>query len=138
MTPCLVTSFDVLNVQRHMMPSQREVEREILKINKEIEDIKWSIKNEVLTDRQKEVKRNKIRELKAIRKKLDKASGGLESSTCLLPKTIGTYRTGSRTGKPPPQVDKWGSASNEPLNFQSSASISMQLNGRRGAPVSCI
>ena len=46
--------------------------REILKINKEIADIKWSIKNEVLTDRQKEVKRNKIRELKAIRKNLTK------------------------------------------------------------------
>ena len=73
------------------MPSRREVEREILKINKEIADIKWSIKNDILTDRQKEVKRNKIRELKAVRKKLNKASGGLESSTCLLPKTIGMY-----------------------------------------------
>ena len=51
-----------------MMPSRRE--REILKINKEIADIKWSIKNEVLTDRQKEVKRNKIRELKGIWKNL--------------------------------------------------------------------
>ena len=29
---CLVTSFDVLNVQRRMMPSRREVEREILKL----------------------------------------------------------------------------------------------------------
>ena len=76
MTPCLVTSFDVLNVQRCMMPSRREVEREILKINKEIADIKWSIKNEVLTDRQKKVKRNKIRELKAIRKNLTKQVEG--------------------------------------------------------------
>ena len=59
-----------------MMPSRWEVEREILKINKEIADIKWSIKNEVLTDRQKEVKRNKIRELKAIRKNLTKQVEG--------------------------------------------------------------
>ena len=44
MTPCLVTSFDVLNVQGCMMPSRREVEREILKIKKEIANIKWSIK----------------------------------------------------------------------------------------------
>ena len=40
-----------------------------------------------------------------------------------------------RTGKPPPQVEKWGSASNEPLNFQSSVCLCMQVNGRRGAPV---
>ena len=76
MTPCLVISFDVLNVYRRMMTSRREVEREILKINTEIVDIKWSIKNEVLTDRQKEVKRNKIRELKAIRKNLTKQVEG--------------------------------------------------------------
>ena len=68
--------FDVLNVQRRMMPYRREVEREILKIIKEIADIKWSIKNEVLTDRQKEVKRNKIRELKTIRKNLTKQVEG--------------------------------------------------------------
>ena len=60
MTPCLITSFDVFNVQGHRMPSQREVEHEILKINKEIAEIKWQIKNDILTDRQKEVKRNKI------------------------------------------------------------------------------
>ena len=40
MTPCLVTSFDVFNMQRCRMPSRREVEREILKINKEIAEIK--------------------------------------------------------------------------------------------------
>ena len=60
MTPCLITSFDVFNVQRRRMPSRREVGHEILKINKEIAEIKWQIKNEILTDRQKEVKRNKI------------------------------------------------------------------------------
>ena len=76
MTPCLITSFDVINMQRHRMPSQREVEREILKINKEIAEIKWQIKNEVLTDRQKEVKRNKIRELKATRKDLTRQVEG--------------------------------------------------------------
>ena len=96
MTPYLVTSFYVLNMQGRMMPSRREVEREILKINKEIADIKWAIKNDVLTERQKEVKRNKIRELKAVRKNLTKQVEGLESSTCLLPKTIGMYRIQNR------------------------------------------
>ena len=76
MTPCLITSFDVFNVQRRRMPSRREVEREILKINKEIAEIKWQIYNKVLTDRQKEVKRNKIRELKVTRKDLTKQVEG--------------------------------------------------------------
>ena len=58
------------------MPSQKEVEWEILKINKEISELKWQIKNEVLTDRQKEVKRNKIQELKATRKDLTKQVEG--------------------------------------------------------------
>ena len=39
---------------------------------------------------------------------------------------------------PPPQVDKWGNASNELLNFQSSVCFWIQLNGRRGAPVVCV
>ena len=76
MTPCLITSFDVFNAQRRTMPSRRKVECEILKINKEIAEIKWQIKNEVLTVRQKEVKRNKIRELKATRKDLTKQVEG--------------------------------------------------------------
>ena len=76
MTPCLVTFFDVFNVTRRSMPSRREVEREILKINKEIEDLKWQIKNEVLTQRQKQVKRNKIRQLKATQKELTKQVEG--------------------------------------------------------------
>ena len=42
---------------------------------------------------------------------------------------------GSRSGKPPPQVDKLGSTSNEPLNFQLSVCLCMQVNGRQGAPV---
>ena len=60
-----------------MMPSRREVEHEILKINKEIAEIKWQIKNEVLTVRQREVKRNKIWELEATRKDLTKQVEGL-------------------------------------------------------------
>ena len=76
MTPCLVTSFDVSNMTRRRMPSRRDVEHEILKINKEIAEIKWQIKNEVLTQRQKEVKRNKIRQLKATRKELTKQVEG--------------------------------------------------------------
>ena len=58
------------------MPSRREVGCEILKINKEIAEIKWQIKNEVLTVREKEVKRNKIRELKVTRKDLTKQVEG--------------------------------------------------------------
>ena len=76
MTPCLVTSDDDLKLQTRMMPSRKEVEREILKINKEIGEIKWQIKNKVLMDRQKEVKRNKIRELKATQKDLTKQVEG--------------------------------------------------------------
>ena len=76
MTPCLVTSDDDLRVQRCMMPSRRELEHEILKINKKIVEIKYQIKNEVLMDRQKEVKRNKIQELKVIRKDLMKQVEG--------------------------------------------------------------
>ena len=65
MTPCLVTSDDGIRVSRSAMPSRKEIEREILKINKEISDLKWQIKNEVLSERQKQVKRNKITQLKA-------------------------------------------------------------------------
>ena len=76
MTPCLVTSDVGLRLSRHAMPSRKEVEREILKINKEISDLKWQIKNEVLSDRQKQVKRNKITQLKATRKDLTKQVEG--------------------------------------------------------------
>ena len=76
MTPCLVTSDVDLRVSRCAMPSRKEVEREILKINKEISDLKWQIKNEVLSDRQKQVKRNKITQLKATRKDLTKQVEG--------------------------------------------------------------
>ena len=76
MTPCIVTFEYDLKLFRCTMPSRKEVEREILKINKEIEKLKWQIKNEVLTDRQREVKRNKIRQLKATRKDLTKQVEG--------------------------------------------------------------
>ena len=77
MTPCLVTFEYDLKLFRHSnMPSRKEVEHEILKINKEISNLKWQIKNEVLTDRQREVKRNKIRELKATQKDLMKQVEG--------------------------------------------------------------
>ena len=76
MTPCLVTSDVGLRLSRRAMPSRKEVEREILKINKEILDLKWQIKNEVLSDRQKQVKRNKITQLKATRKDLMKQVEG--------------------------------------------------------------
>ena len=76
MTPCLVTSDDGIRVSRSAMPSRKEIEREILKINKEISDLKWQIKNEVLSERQKQVKRNKITQLKATRKELTKQVEG--------------------------------------------------------------
>ena len=77
MTPCLVTFEYYLKLfRRSNMPSHKEVECEILKINKKISILKWQIKNEVLTDRQREVKRNKIRELKATRKDLTKQVEG--------------------------------------------------------------
>ena len=76
MTPGLVTSDDGIRVSRRAMPSRKEIEREILKINKEISDLKWQIKNEVLSDRQKQVKRNKITQLKATRKELTKQVEG--------------------------------------------------------------
>ena len=58
------------------MPSRKEIETEICKINKEISDLKWQIKNEVLTPRQKAVKLNKIKVLKATRKELTKQVEG--------------------------------------------------------------
>ena len=77
MTPCIVTfEYDFKLFRCTTMPSRKEVEREILKINKEISNLKWQIKNEVLTDRQREVKRNKIRELKATQKDLTKQVEG--------------------------------------------------------------
>ena len=77
MTPCLVTfEYDLKLFKCSNMPSCKEVECEILKINKEISNLKWQIKNEVLTDRQREVKRNKIRELKATQKDLTKQVEG--------------------------------------------------------------
>ena len=90
MTPCLVTSDVGLRLSRCAMPSRKEVEREILKINKEISDNKWQIKNEVLSDRQKQVKRNKITQLKATRKDLTKQVEGF------LPETVRTYGVQNR------------------------------------------
>ena len=46
MTPCLVTSEDGLKLSTHTMPFRKEVEHEILKINKEIADLKWQIQKE--------------------------------------------------------------------------------------------
>ena len=77
MSHCLVIFEYDLKLFRHSnMPSCKEIEREILKINKEISNLKWQIKSEVLTDRQREVKRNKIRELKATQKDLMKQEEG--------------------------------------------------------------
>ena len=58
------------------MPSHKEIQKEIQKINKEIAKLQWDIKNEVLTPRQKAVKNNKIKELKKMRKELTKQVEG--------------------------------------------------------------
>ena len=47
-----------------MMPSRKEVEKEISKINKEIANLKWSLKNEVLTQEKQAQKIQKIKDLK--------------------------------------------------------------------------
>ena len=59
------------------MPSKRkDVEREISKINKEISDLKWALKNEVLTAKKRQEKKDKISELKKVRKELTKTIDG--------------------------------------------------------------
>ena len=47
-----------------MMPLREEVEKEISKINKEIANLKWSLKNEVLTQVKWAEKIQKIKDLK--------------------------------------------------------------------------
>ena len=58
------------------MPPRKEIEKEIAKINKEIDHIKWQLKNEVLTARQRDSKLEKLRRLKATRKDLTKQVEG--------------------------------------------------------------
>ena len=53
-----------------MMPSRKEVEKEISKINKEIANLKWSLKNEVLTQAKRAQKIQKIKDLKKTRTEL--------------------------------------------------------------------
>ena len=53
-----------------MMPSRKEVEKEISKINKEIANLKWSLKNEVLTQTKWAQKIQKIKDLKKTRMEL--------------------------------------------------------------------
>ena len=52
------------------MPSRKEVEKEISKINKEIANLKWSLKNEVLTQEKQAQKIQKIKDLKKTHTKL--------------------------------------------------------------------
>ena len=47
-----------------MMPSRKEVEKEISKINKEIANLKWSLQNEILTEVKRAEKIQKIKDLK--------------------------------------------------------------------------
>ena len=52
------------------MPSRKEVEKEISKINKEIANLKWSLKNKVLTQEKRGQKIQKIKDLKKTRTEL--------------------------------------------------------------------
>ena len=47
-----------------MMSSRKEVDKEISKINKKIANLKWSLKNEVLTQAKQAQKIQKIKDLK--------------------------------------------------------------------------
>ena len=58
------------------MPPHKDIEKEIAKINKEINKIKWQLKNEVLTRRQRDSKLEKLRHLKTTRKDLTKQVEG--------------------------------------------------------------
>ena len=53
-----------------MMPLRKEVDKEISKINKEIANLKWSLKNEVLTQVKWAEKIQKIKDLKKTRTEL--------------------------------------------------------------------
>ena len=46
------------------MPSRKEVEKEISKTNKEIANLKWFLKNEILTQEKQAEKIQKIKDLK--------------------------------------------------------------------------
>ena len=59
-----------------MMPSRKEVEKEISKINKEIANLKWSLKNEVLTQEKRAQKIQKIKDLKKTRTELTQQREG--------------------------------------------------------------
>ena len=52
------------------MPLRKEVEKEISKFNKEIANLKWSLKNEVLTQTKRAQKIQKIKDLKKTRMEL--------------------------------------------------------------------
>ena len=71
------------------MPSRKEVEREVAKINKEIAALKWSLKNDVLTPHQRDVKINKIKDLRKTRKELIDSVEGWKVKTSK--KTISKY-----------------------------------------------
>ena len=59
-----------------MPPKRKDVEKEIAKINKEISDLKWSLKNDVLSAKKRQDKKEKISELKKVRKDLTKMIEG--------------------------------------------------------------
>ena len=69
-------------------------------------DSRWQIENKVKLD--------KVRELTATRKDLTKQVEGWGVQRVSSQKQQGMYQ--SRTGKPPPQMDKRVSTSNEPLS----------------------
>ena len=74
-----------------MMPLRKEVEKEISKINKEIANLKWSLKNEVLTQEKRAQKIQKIKDLKKTCMELTQADRGLEGEEGFISKAVGMY-----------------------------------------------
>ena len=73
------------------MPPRKDIEKEIAKINKEIDQIKWQLKNEVLTPRQRDSKLEKLRCFEDNKKGPYKTGGRVEGATCELTEAIGRY-----------------------------------------------
>ena len=74
-----------------MMPSRKEVEKEISKINKEIAHLKWSLKNEVLTQVKLAEKIQKIKDLKKTCTELTQQIEGWRVKRVLSQKQEGMY-----------------------------------------------
>ena len=73
------------------MPLRKEVEKEISKINKEIANLKWSLKNEVLTQEKRAQKIQKIKDLKKTCTELTQQIEGWRVKRVSSHKAVGMY-----------------------------------------------